>query len=202
MNSTLSVSGLLPLWSLLPFAGVLLSVALLPTVTPRFWRKYHILVLCIFAMPILSMSAALNYHWLVEAFTDYVSFICLLGALVCIGGGIYVQGAPKANPVVNLGYLVVGALLASIIGTLGASMLLIRPLLRSNRGRKHEIHVIVFFIFIVSNVAGILTPLGDPPLFLGFLAGVPFFWTLKLFPNRRTLRNFYGFGFLFLSSRP
>ena len=132
-------------------------------------------------MPILSMSLALNYHWVLSSFVDYVSFICLLGALYTLGVGLYVQGTPKANPVTNLGYLAFGAILANLIGTLGASMLLIRPLLRSNRGRKHEAHVIVFFIFIVSNVGGMLTPLGNTPLLFGYLMGVPFWWTLKLF---------------------
>src|SRR6202042_1243830 len=104
-------------------------------------------------------------HWVIESFIDYVSFICLLGALYAIGGGLFITGIAKSNPLINLGFLTLGALLASLIGTLGASMLLIRPLLRSNRGRKHQKHVITFFIFIVSNIGGLLTPFGDPPLF-------------------------------------
>jgi len=171
----------LPLWSVLPFVGVVLCVAILPGLTPRFWKKYKELLLATLGMPILSLSAAINYHWVVTAFTDYVTFICLLGALYTIGGGLYVHGTPKANPVTNLGFMVLGAIAASLIGTLGASMLLIRPLLRSNRGRKHEAHIVIFFIFIVSNAGGLLTPLGDPPLLLGYLLGVPFWWTLKLF---------------------
>ena len=170
-----------PLWSLLPFAGVVLCVGVLPSLAPTFWKKYQLLLLSALSMPILSMSAALNYHWVVTAFVDYVSFVCLLGALYAIGGGLYVQGTPKANPVTNLGYMALGACLANFIGTLGASMLLIRPLLRSNRGRKHEAHVIIFFIFIVSNAGGLLTPLGDPPLLFGYLLGVPFWWTMRLF---------------------
>jgi Na+/H+ antiporter NhaD/arsenite permease-like protein len=172
----------LPLWSIVPFVLVVLSVALLPGLTPRFWKKYNWLLLATYALPILSLSAAININWVIGAFVDYVSFICLLGALFVIGGGLHVNGSPKANPVTNLSYMALGCVLANIIGTLGASMLLIRPLLRSNRGRKHQAHVVIFFIFIVSNAAGLLTPLGDPPLFLGFLMGVPFSWTLKLFP--------------------
>src|SRR5690348_14822678 len=125
----------LPLWSLLPFAGVLLCIAVLPGIAPQFWKKYRALLLSVFGMPILAMSAALNHQWVVTAFTDYVSFICLLGALFAIGGGLYVQGTPKANPVTNLGYMFFGAVLSNLIGTFGASMLLIRPILRSNRGR-------------------------------------------------------------------
>jgi Na+/H+ antiporter NhaD/arsenite permease-like protein len=173
---------ILPLWSVAPFIAVVLSVAILPVFVPRFWRKYHHMWLSVFAMPIIALCAAVNFDWVVHAFVDYVIFICLLGALYSIGGGLLVVGTPKANPVTNLGYMAFGALLANLIGTLGASMLLIRPLLRSNRGRKHEAHVIVFFIFIVSNVGGLLTPLGDPPLLLGYIMGVPFWWTAKLFP--------------------
>jgi Na+/H+ antiporter NhaD/arsenite permease-like protein len=167
---------------MLPFVGVLLSVAILPGLTPRFWKKYRALLLTTLSIPVLALSAAINLEWIFQAFTDYVSFICLLGALYSVGGSLYVQGAPKANPLTNVGFMVLGAILGGLIGTLGASMLLIRPLVRSNRGRKHEAHVIIFFIFIVSNVGGLLTPLGDPPIFLGYLAGVPFWWTLKLFP--------------------
>lgn len=172
----------LPLWSIAPFVLVVFSVGILPGLTPRFWKRYSWLLLATFSLPILSLCAAINMNLVVRGFIDYVSFICLLGALFAIGGGLMVQGAPKANPVTNLSYMALGCVLANLIGTLGASMLLIRPLLRSNRGRRHEKHVVIFFIFIVSNAAGLLTPLGDPPLFLGFLLGVPFWWTLKLFP--------------------
>lgn len=172
----------LPSWSMLPFVVVLLGVALLPTLTPRFWRKYHTLFLSLLSIPVLALTAAVNVDWLFKAFTDYVSFICLLGALFSIGGSLYVHGTPKANPITNILFMAFGAISASFIGTLGASMLLIRPLIRSNRGRKHEAHVIIFFIFIVSNAGGLLTPLGDPPLLLGYLSGIPFWWTLKLLP--------------------
>ncbi|MDZ4678439.1 MAG: sodium:proton antiporter [Oligoflexia bacterium] len=172
----------LPIWSIAPFLAIVLSVAILPVLAPRFWHRYHHLLLAMFAIPVIALCAAVNYHWVVHSFVDYVIFICLLGALYSIGGSLLVVGTPKANPVTNLAYMAFGAIIANFIGTLGASMLLIRPLLRSNRGRKHEVHVIVFFIFIVSNVGGLLTPLGDPPLLLGYIMGVPFWWTLKLFP--------------------
>jgi Na+/H+ antiporter NhaD/arsenite permease-like protein len=113
---------------------------------------------------------------------DYVSFIVLLGSLYVISGGVKLEGNLPARPSVNAAFLGVGSLLASVIGTTGASMLLIRPLLQTNRERKHVRHTVVFFIFLVSNIGGCLTPLGDPPLFLGYLQGVPFTWTLRLFP--------------------
>ena len=112
---------------------------------------------------------------------EYVSFIALLGALFVISGGILLRGDIRATPEVNTAFLGVGALLANLIGTTGASMLLIRPMLRTNAPeRKRVAHIPIFFIFIVSNCAGLLTPLGDPPLFLGYLRGVPFFWTMRL----------------------
>ena len=172
----------IPLWSIIPFILVVLSVAILPGFAPDVWKKHRVLLIATFAIPIISLTAAINTHWLVQSFVDYVSFICLLGALYSIGGGLLIGGATKANPLTNIGYLIMGALLSNVIGTLGASMLLIRPILRSNRGRKHTVHVVVFFLFIVSNVGGLLTPLGDPPLLFGFFGGVPFWWTLKLFP--------------------
>ena len=114
---------------------------------------------------------------------DYIPFIILLWSLFVVSGGIYVKGSLKGTPAVNVILLLIGTLLASLIGTTGASMLLIRPVLRSNAWRKYKTHTMVFFIFLISNIGGALTPLGDPPLFLGFLHGVPFFWTLKLLPH-------------------
>ena len=114
---------------------------------------------------------------------DYIPFIILLWALFTVSGGIYIKGSLKGTPAVNSLLLLIGTILASVIGTTGASVLMIRPVLRSNSWRKHRVHTIVFFIFLVSNIGGALTPLGDPPLFLGFLHGVPFFWTLKIFPQ-------------------
>ena len=114
---------------------------------------------------------------------DYVSFIVLLAGLFVISGGILLRGDLEATPATNTGFLALGGVLASFVGTTGASMLLIRPLLQTNRERTHVKHTVIFFIFIVSNVGGMLTPLGDPPLFLGYLAGVPFAWTFRLWPH-------------------
>ena len=118
---------------------------------------------------------------LVHAALDYVSFIVLLGGLFVISGGILLEGDLEATTRTNAALLGIGALLATFVGTTGASMLLIRPLLQTNRERKRVAHIVVFFIFLVSNIGGCLTPLGDPPLFLGYLRGVPFTWTLRLF---------------------
>ncbi len=114
---------------------------------------------------------------------DYVPFLILLWGLYTVSGGIYLRATLVATPALNASFLVAGLVLASLMGTTGASMLLVRPMLRANDWRKHKAHVFVFFIFLVSNLGGLLTPLGDPPLFLGFIHGVPFFWTLRLFPE-------------------
>ena len=121
-------------------------------------------------------------HELVLSLKDYASFLLLLTALFIISGGIVLKGDLKATPEVNTLILAIGAVLANFVGTTGASMLLIRPLLQTNSERKHTIHIPIFFIFLVSNIGGCLTPLGDPPLFMGLIKGVPFFWTLRLFP--------------------
>ena len=134
------------------------------------------------SLPVLAVVLPGASHLLLESLEDYFSFIVLLGALFIISGGIYIKGEFAGTPLVNTGFLAVGAILANLIGTTGASMLLIRPYLRANHARHRKAHLGVFFIFIVSNTAGLLTPLGDPPLFLGFLRGVPFQWTLNLFP--------------------
>src|SRR2546427_10862458 len=114
---------------------------------------------------------------------DYVSFMVLLAGLYVMSGGIRLTGDLEATPLTNSVFLAVGTLLASFIGTTGASMLLIRPLLQTNRERRHVKHTVIFFIFLVSNVGGMLPPLGDPPLFLGYLSGVPFAWTFRLWPH-------------------
>ena len=169
-------------WAL-PFVGLLLSIAVLPLAAPRFWesnlRKLGVSVLL--AAPVLFLYARAWPQALVHAGADYVSFIVLLGGLFVISGGILLEGDLEATPWTNAAFLGVGALLASFVGTTGASMLLIRPLLQTNRERKHVAHTVVFFIFLVSNIGGCLTPLGDPPLFLGYLLGVPFTWTFRLF---------------------
>jgi Na+/H+ antiporter NhaD/arsenite permease-like protein len=176
----------LPVWTILPFAAMLLSIALLPLFAPHFWESNGRkgLVSAIVSLPVVVYLVAgfghEGVHQLVEKGKEYVSFILLLLSLFAITGGIVVRGSLSGTPLLNTVILAIGALLASVIGTTGASILLIRPLLRANAPRRNTVHIVVFFIFIVSNCGGLLTPLGDPPLFLGFLKGVPFEWTLSL----------------------
>ena len=178
----------LPLWAGLPFAGMLLSIALFPLLVPVFWhhhyKKVAIAWALVFFAPFFTQYGILAAIRLIEVLLiDYVPFLILLWGLYTVSGGIYLRATLVATPALNIGFLVAGLLLASLMGTTGASMLLVRPLLRANHWRKHKAHVFVFFIFLVSNLGGLLTPLGDPPLFLGFIHGVPFFWTLRLFPE-------------------
>jgi Na+/H+ antiporter NhaD/arsenite permease-like protein len=172
-----------PAW-ILPFVAMVGAIAVLPLAAPHFWesnlRKLGVSLLL--GIPVAVLYAMRKPAVLGHATVDYVSFILLLGALFAISGGILLKGDLPATPAVNTGFLAFGGLLASFVGTTGASMLLIRPLLETNSERRHVVHTVVFFIFIVSNVGGCLTPLGDPPLFLGYLVGVPFAWTLRLAP--------------------
>jgi Na+/H+ antiporter NhaD/arsenite permease-like protein len=182
------IGTLLPLWSVLPFAGILLSLALIPLFAPHFWEHHFPKVSAfwalVFAMPFLYFFREVAVHEITHIIIiDYIPFILLLWSLFTVSGGIHVKGTLKGSPGVNTLILLIGTILASFIGTTGASMLMIRPILRSNVWRKYKVHTVVFFIFLVSNIGGVLTPLGDPPLFLGFLHGVPFFWTLKLLPQ-------------------
>ena len=179
----------LPWWSALPFAGMLLSIAIVPLTAGHFWESNRNkgIVAALFAVPtalylVFALGEA-GVHELGHKALEYASFMALLGSLFVISGGIVVRGSLAGTPIVNTALLGLGAILASWIGTTGASVLLIRPLLRANEERKHKVHVVVFFIFVVSNCGGLLTPLGDPPLFLGFLKGVPFGWTLGLWPQ-------------------
>ena len=179
------LGALLPVWSALPFAGMLLSIALFPLLAPGFWHHHYPKVAAgwsaIVIVPFVLAYGGTALHELAHvAVVDYVPFIILLGALFTIGGGIYVRGGLRGTPAVNAAIMATGTILASWIGTTGAAMLFVRPLLRANRERRHRAHTIVFFIFLVANIGGALTPLGDPPLFLGFLHGVPFFWTFAL----------------------
>lgn len=176
----------LPLWTVVPFAGLLLAIALLPLVAGHFWEsnRNKALVAALFALPVavylLAAHGSPGGHALLEKAEEYLAFIVLLASLFVITGGIHIGGSLSGTPLVNTAMLALGALLASVIGTTGASVLLIRPLLRANGPRQNKVHIVIFFIFIVSNCGGLLTPLGDPPLFLGFLKGVPFVWTLGL----------------------
>ncbi|MDO9406515.1 MAG: sodium:proton antiporter [Polaromonas sp.] len=173
-----------PLWGV-PFAGILLSIALLPLFAPSFWHHHYGKVSAAWALAFLlpfaaTYGAALAGVQLVHALVaEYIPFIILLTALFTVAGGIHIRGNLRGTPGLNTAILAIGAVLASFMGTTGASMLLIRPLIRANDNRRRKVHVIVFFIFIVSNAGGALTPLGDPPLFLGFLKGVGFFWTAQ-----------------------
>jgi len=167
-----------------PFAALLLVIAIVPLTAPRFWESNlrKLGVSALLGLPVLVLYLSQGAGALVHAAGDYVSFMVLLGSLFVISGGILMDGDLEASPRVNTTFLGLGALLASFVGTTGASMLLIRPLLRTNSERKRVTHTVVFFIFLVSNIGGCLTPLGDPPLFLGYLQGVPFAWTFRLAP--------------------
>jgi Na+/H+ antiporter NhaD/arsenite permease-like protein len=177
-----------PLWAIAPFILYLLLIAIMPLFFGAFWEhnRNKFLVAVVLSAPVVGYlilaRGPRGGEELLRTACDYASFMALLGALFTISGGICLRGSLAGAWWVNLGFLAVGAVLGSIIGTTGASVLLIRPLLRANARRGYVTHIVVFFIFIVSNAAGLLTPLGDPPLFLGFLRGVPFTWTLRLLP--------------------
>ena len=180
---------LTPLWAV-PFAGILLSIALLPLLAPSFWHHHFGKVAAAWSLAFLVPFAiafgapAAGSAVVHAAVGEYLPFVILLTALFTVAGGIYIRGNLHGSPALNTAILGIGAVLASFMGTTGASMLLIRPLIRANDNRKHTAHTVVFFIFIVSNAGGSLTPLGDPPLFLGFLQGVDFFWTVAhIFPE-------------------
>jgi Na+/H+ antiporter NhaD/arsenite permease-like protein len=179
---------ILPLWSCIPFACMLLSIALFPLVAPNFWHHHFGKISALWAaslgIPFLIVfKGTALYEILHIILADYVPFIILLWALYTVSGGILLRGSLRGTPMVNTIILIIGTILASWMGTTGAAMLLIRPFLRANNYRKNRTFMVVFFIFLVANVGGSLTPLGDPPLFLGFLHGVTFFWTFKLMPH-------------------
>ena len=197
-----------PLWAAIPFAALLLAIAILPLIksTAVFWHRNRnkLLLSLILAVPVLlyyllahpavaapgEQAAELAKGWPVlrhmlfgAVVEEYFPFIVLLLSLYTISGGIELRGDLRAAPRTNTAFLAAGAVLASLVGTTGAAMLLIRPLLATNSQRKHVRHTIIFFIFIICNTGGCLLPVGDPPLFLGYLRGVPFLWTLKLFSH-------------------
>ena len=187
-HSSQDLGASMSLWWAIPFAGILLSIALFPLLAPHFWHHHYPKVSAfwalVLAVPFVIAYKGVAVHEIAHIYIiDYIPFIILLWSLFTVAGGIYVKGTLKGSPAVNTVILIIGTVLASWIGTTGASMLLIRPILRSNSWRKHKVHTIIFFIFLVSNVGGSLTPLGDPPLFLGFLHGVPFFWTMHILPH-------------------
>jgi Na+/H+ antiporter NhaD/arsenite permease-like protein len=171
-------------WAL-PFAGVLLSIAIGPLVFPRIWHHHYGKITAgwaalAFLAILAAFGASTAFGALVHAvLAEYVSFIVVLFALYTVAGGILVTGQLRGTPLVNATILAIGSVIASLVGTTGAAMILIRPLLRANRGREHKAHLVVFFIILVANVGGALSPLGDPPLFLGFLRGIDFLWPAR-----------------------
>ncbi|MDP3285507.1 MAG: sodium:proton antiporter, partial [Desulfobacterales bacterium] len=184
----INLGEVLPIWSCIPFACMLLSIALFPLLAPNIWHHHFGKISAFWALSIavpfvIAYRGAASYQILHIIIADYIPFIILLWSLYTISGGILLRGTLVGTPAVNTGMLLIGTLLASWMGTTGAAMLMIRPFLRANSHRKNRTFMVVFFIFLVANVGGALTPLGDPPLFLGFLHGVPFFWTFNILPH-------------------
>jgi Na+/H+ antiporter NhaD/arsenite permease-like protein len=175
---------LLPAWAVAPFALLLVGLAVLPLAAGAWWEHHRnkALVSALLGLPVLAWILRLEPAVVGHTVQEYLAFIVLLGTLYVVSGGVVVRGTLAGSAASNTLFLGVGGVLASLIGTTGASMVLVRPLLRANSVRRRKAHVFVFFTFVVSNAGGLLTPLGDPPLFLGFLRGVPFGWTLRLFP--------------------
>jgi Na+/H+ antiporter NhaD/arsenite permease-like protein len=171
-----------PLWSLTPFVGLLAAIAVLPMAVPRWWHthRHQAIVAAVFGIPVAVGVAFRDVSALGHTALEYAAFIALIGSLFVIAGGVRVAGSLAGTPLSNTALLGLGAILANGVGTTGAAMLLIRPFLYANRVRRTRVHQVVFFIFIVANAGGCLTPLGDPPLFLGYLKGVPFAWTFRL----------------------
>jgi Na+/H+ antiporter NhaD/arsenite permease-like protein len=182
-----SLGAALPLWSVAPFVLMLVAVALLEVVAGRWWSRLtnKVVVAIVLAVPaaahlLLGYGSSGGVDALTHSLTEYASFLSLLAALFVISGGIEVRGSLAGTPLANAGMLSIGAVLANLIGTTGAAMVLIRPFLRANAKRRNRAHLVVFFVLVVANAGGLLTPIGDPPLYLGFLKGVPFDWTFQL----------------------
>ena len=207
--STDSLGEKLPFFSILPFIGILLSIAIIPLIAPTFWHRNFGKISAAWALSFLIpflLWKGFNetlHQFLDVMFLEYIPFIILLLSLFTVSGGIRIKGYLAGTPPINTLILLIGTCFASWMGTTGASMLLIRPLIRSNKWRKHKVHTIIFFIFLVANIGGSLTPLGDPPLFLGFLQGVDFFWTTKamLSPMLFTAFSLIIIYYLLLSSQ-
>ena len=199
-------------WSVIPFVLMLLSIAALPLIpqTKHHWEKLstQLAVALALGLPVaLWMWIGGEHTTVLHALWEYTQFIILLGALFTISGGIFLAGDLKATPRTNAGFLALGGIIASFIGTTGAAMLLIRPILNTNAQRTHRKHTVIFAIFIIANCGGLLTPLGDPPLFLGMLRGVPFTWTFNLFPmwllvNALLLAVYFGIETRMYRSEP
>lgn len=172
----------------IPFAGILLSIAIFPLVKPQWWESHQPIVVAIWSLLFIIPFAISNgapeaLETVLECVIgDYLTFIVLLFGLFCVTGNITMEGDLAGSPRVNIILLTIGTLLSSVIGTTGSSMLMVRPVIKMNSWRRRRKHIMVFFIFLVSNIGGCLTPIGDPPLLMGFARGVPFFWSLHLFP--------------------
>ena len=172
----------------IPFAGLLLCIAMLPLVKAEWWEAHqpHAVVFwsLLFVLPFAFVyGPGQAFEKVLECIVDdYLTFIILLFGLFCVSGNITLEGDLAGSPRINVGLLLIGTMLSSWIGTTGASMLMVRPVIKMNAWRKRRSHIMVFFIFLISNIGGCLTPIGDPPLLMGFMRGVPFFWSLHLFP--------------------
>jgi Na+/H+ antiporter NhaD/arsenite permease-like protein len=179
-HATEGQAGLPPGWLAIPFVVLLLMIATGPLLYAKFWHQHYAKVAILWSILVVAYYPVVLHDWAkpIEILMEYTQFIALIAALYMVSGGILIVVNRRATPFVNVGFLLIGAVIANLIGTTGASMLLIRPYVRLNQGGIRAYHII-FFIFMVSNVGGALTPIGDPPLFLGFLSGVPFFWTLQ-----------------------
>lgn len=184
MPETHTFGAHVPLVAVAPFALLLAAIAILPLAAPHFWENNRNkgIVAGVLSAPIALYVGIAYPEGLLHSGLEYVSFLALLGSLFVIAGGIHLEGDLEGRPSINTGILAVGAVLANVVGTTGASMLLVRTLLRTNTQRRKRAHIPFFFILVVSNCGGLLTPLGDPPLFLGYLRGVPFDWTFGLLP--------------------
>ena len=186
--SDTALGNTLPLWSCIPFAGMLLSIAIFPLVKEEWWEKHKPWVVAFWSLLFLIPFAVIFgghialEHLIEVTLGDYLTFIVLLFGLFCVAGNISLQGDLTGSPKVNIVLLLIGTLLSSWIGTTGASMLMIRPIIRANKWRQRKVQIMVFFIFLISNIGGCLTPVGDPPLLMGFMNGVGFFWSLDLLP--------------------
>lgn len=175
----------LPAWTLVPFPALVLAIAVLPVVAPRVWSRLTFQggVVAICSVPVvLHLLLEGNVHVVLDTAAAYAAFVATTGALYILSGGVQISGDLEAKPSTNVGFVVLGSVLANVLGTTGASMLLIRPLLLTNEKRTHRAHLLPFFIVAVANAGGMLTPLGGAPLLMGYVGGVPFFWTLRLFP--------------------
>ena len=178
----------IPMWLVIPFAGLLLCIAVFPLVKPEWWEKNQPWAVAFWSLLFIIPYAVLYgvpsaTETVLECIiNDYLTFIVLLFGLFCVAGNITLEGDLAGSPRVNTIMLAIGTLLSSCIGTTGASMLLVRPIIKMNAWRKRKSQIMIFFIFMISNMGGCLTPIGDPPLLMGFTRGVPFTWSLKLFP--------------------